>query len=348
MRWSTALVALLCAALALGTVAGGYAIARSLSAADGPGTLAQLREAEPVPRPSPVSPAPQADLPPDAGSPDSSAQAPVVTVPALTQPAPTAEPTPATQPTAPDPPPVPGPGETPAAPPAADPGPAAPAPAAPAPAPEGPVAVVPPYSTVLGWHGDQRVAYLKFDDGPGPATPRILDVLAAAGVKATFCVLGQRVTENPELAVRIAVEGHTLCNHSWDHRSPFDALSADELDQQIVGTQQAIAQVTGVTARYFRAPQGRFGDTGGAVLQACQRAQTVPLGWGVDSLDWKRPGTPAVVAGILSAVTPGAVILMHDGGGVDREQSIEALPAVIAGLQAAGYTISPLPSDPVG
>ena len=343
MRWSTALVTLFCAALVLGTAAGGYAIARGLSAADGTGTLAQLRSAEPVPvaGPSAATTDSQIDLEPEAAASGGPAQAPMVTVPALTQQAPST-------PTAPPSPDAPAqvPAET-APTPAAEPAPTAAPEPAPV-APPGPVAVVPPYSTVLGWHSDQRVAYLTFDDGPGPATPRILDVLAAAGVKATFCVLGQRVTENPDLAFRIAAEGHTLCNHSWDHRSPFDALSTDDLDQQIIGTQQTITQVTGVTARYFRAPQGRFGDTGGTVLQACQRAQTIPLGWGVDSLDWKRPGTPAVVAGILSAVTPGAVILMHDGGGVDREQTIEALPAVIAGLQAAGYTLSPLPPDPIG
>ena len=57
--------------------------------------------------------------------------------------------------------------------------------------------MVPPYATVLGWHGDGKVAYLTFDDGPGPYTGRVLDILAAAGVKATFCQVGQRVAENP-------------------------------------------------------------------------------------------------------------------------------------------------------
>ena len=55
-----------------------------------------------------------------------------------------------------------------------------------------------------------------------------------------------------------------------------------------------------MTARYFRAPEGRFGDTGGTVLQAGQRARTIPLGWAVDSLDWRKPGAPAIVANVLA------------------------------------------------
>ena len=104
---------------------------------------------------------------------------------------------------------------------------------------------------------------------------------------------------------RVVAEGHTLCNHSWDHHSPFDTLPPHDLDQEIGRTQDAFAQATGVTARYFRAPEGRFGDPGGAVLQAAQRARTVPLGWGVDSLDWKKPGAAAIVVQRAGRCVPG-------------------------------------------
>src|SRR6478752_10311128 len=203
---------------------------------------------------------------------------------------------------------------------------------APAPAPAD-VPLAPPYTAVLGWTGVGQVAYLTFDDGPGPYTGQILDILAAAGVKATFCEVGQKVTENPGLTQRVVADGHTLCNHSWDHYSPFDTLPAQTLDQEIGLTQNAFLQATGVTVRYFRAPEGRFGDPGGAVLQAGQRARTIPLAWGVDSLDWKKPGAPAIVSTVLASVSPGAVILLHDGGGADREETIAALPGIISGLQ---------------
>jgi peptidoglycan/xylan/chitin deacetylase (PgdA/CDA1 family) len=247
--------------------------------------------------------------------------------------------TPAPDPTAPAPDPAAAPPET------AAPETAAPVMAAP-PAPPADEPVNPPYSTVLGWHGEGRVAYLTFDDGPGPYTGAVLDILAAAGVKATFCQIGQKVTENPGMTQRVVAEGHTLCNHSWDHYSPFDALPAQTLDQEIALTQNAMLQATGVTVRYFRAPEGRFGNPGGAVLQAAQRARTLPLGWGVDSLDWQKPGAPAIVTAVLDKVSPGAVILLHDGGGADREQTLAALPGIIVGLRGAGYSLLALPPDP--
>lgn len=324
MRWTPLAVVLLFGVLILGTTAAGLAIARTLAAspAAGPGTLATLLPAQPS------SPAPDGLTTTD-GLP-----APVVTVPALFQSTPV------------QPPPAPAPASASAPEPAPAPEPALPA--EPAAAPPATAPVVPPYSTVLGWHGDQPVAYLTFDDGPAAATGAVLDILASAGATATFCMVGEKVAQNPGLARRVIDEGHTVCNHSWDHHSPFDGLPAAALDEQIGRTQDAIAGATGVRARYFRAPEGRFGGSGGAVLQACQRAGTIPLGWGVDSLDWKQPGVPALVAGVLGAVSPGAVILLHDGGGTDRQQTLEALPAVITGLRAAGYTLAALPADPIG
>ena len=171
---------------------------------------------------------------------------------------------------------------------------------------------------------------------------------AASGVSATFCQVGQKVTENAALTARVAAERHTLCNHSWDHPSSFDSLAPENLDQQIGLTQHALASAAGVTARYFRAPEGRFGASDGPVLRAAQRARTIPLGWGVDSLDWRKPGAQAIVNTVLSGVSPGAVILLHDGGGTDREQTLQALPGIISGLQSAGYTLAAMPPDPPG
>lgn len=262
---------------------------------------------------------------------------PAVTAPGptteLAEPAGPAEPAAPTEPAgAPAPPPEPP----------AEPG---PAPGTPQPTP---VTVVPPYTTVLGWTGEGRVAYLTFDDGPGPDTGRLLDILAAKGVRATFCVVGQRVEENPELIRRIVAEGHTVCNHSWDHPGDFDTLAPDVLAGQIGRTQDAVIAATGHTPRYLRAPGGRFGDRTGPVHQAAQQARTLLLGWGVDSRDWTNPGAATIVSTVLGTVTPGAIILMHDAGGTDRQQTLDALPGVIDGLRASGYTLQALPPDPAG
>ena len=73
-------------------------------------------------------------------------------------------------------------------------------------------------------HIDGTQVALTFDDGPDPRlTPRLLDLLAAAGVKATFCLIGRKAAAHPGIVARIAAEGHTLCNHSWSHRMDLGA-----------------------------------------------------------------------------------------------------------------------------
>jgi len=220
-------------------------------------------------------------------------------------------------------------------------------PAAPTlPDPAGPAVLPPltaPYDTVLGFHGTGKVAYLTFDDGPTRYTGQLLDILAAAGVKATFCQIGSQLAGFPDVERRLIADGHTLCNHSWTHPENIAALPGAQIDQQIGTTQQAFAQF-GVTARYFRAPGGDFGKTT-TLRQLCQRYQTRPLGWSVDPQDWKKPGVTKIVQTVLSTVSPGAIILLHDGGGTDRNQTIAGLPGIISRLQGLGYTLAALPPD---
>ncbi len=203
-------------------------------------------------------------------------------------------------------------------------------------------ALAAPFDAVLGEFGTGRVAYLTFDDGPGPQTGRILDILRGAAVQATFCQVGSRLTDYPDTERRVLAEGHTVCNHSWSHPDNLAAAPAETINAQITQTQQAFAGF-GVTAHYFRAPDGGFGKTSTTLRQLCQVNNVIPLGWSVDSEDWRKPGSPVIVTNVLTAVHPGAIILLHDAGGADRDQTIAALPGIINGLHAAGYTLAPLP-----
>lgn len=213
----------------------------------------------------------------------------------------------------------------------------------------GPVLPVlrPPFDKVLGFHGDGKVAYLTFDDGPGPDTPKVLEALDKAGVKATFCQVGSRIDNYPDTERRVIADGHTLCNHSWSHPDDLAAAPAATIEDEIGRTQAKLAEF-GVTAHYFRAPGGSFGDKSTTLRQVAQLADVVPLGWGVDSDDWTKPGTAAIVKNVLGAVQPGAIILMHDAGGTDRSQTVAAIPGIVSGLKAAGYTLAPLPAAGLG
>ncbi len=207
--------------------------------------------------------------------------------------------------------------------------------------------LVAPFDTVLVRQGSGKVAHLTFDDGPGPQTGAVLDILAGAGVRATFCQVGSQLQDFPDTERRILREGHTLCNHSWSHPDRLGAASAREIDSQVGRTQRAFTALR-VAVHYFRAPGGSFGGEVPTLRQVCQVDGVVPLGWSVDSEDWRKPGRAAIVANVLTEVRPGAIILMHDAGGADRDQTIAALPVIIGELRAAGYTLTPLPAQGIG
>lgn len=192
---------------------------------------------------------------------------------------------------------------------------------------------------MLGWSGQGKVVHLTFDDGPGPYTARVLDILAAKGVRATFCQIGKQVGDYSAVEKRIVADGHQLCNHSWDHPLGFGSLAVPRVLSEINRAEQAIKAFSGVAPGYLRAPGGEFGRP---VQVAAAKIGTHLLGWGADTEDWKKPGVDTIMANAMNEISPGAIILMHDGGG-DRSQTLAALPLLIDKLRADGYTFSALP-----
>lgn len=176
---------------------------------------------------------------------------------------------------------------------------------------------------------------LTIDDGPSPTwTPKVLDLLATYHVHATFCLIGEEVVRHPELVRRIVAEGHTLCDHTWDHDEHLPSRSAAVIQREIASTFHAIEQASGgVQPVYYRAPGGNWGD--GQVATVARKLGMVSLNWSVDPVDWSRPGTKKIISVVLGKTGPGDVILMHDGGG-DRQQSLDALRVILPTLLARG------------
>lgn len=180
-----------------------------------------------------------------------------------------------------------------------------------------------------------RTLALTFDDGPDPRwTPRVLTLLRAAGVHATFCVVGEQVAAHPELVARIAAEGHRLCNHTQTHDERLATRSDTEIEHEVLGASAATHKAApDARVDLFRAPGGFFT----AHLDTLVAGWGLrPLGWSVDPDDWRRPGTQAIVTRVLTHVHPGAIVLLHDGGG-NRAQTIAALPLLLAELTRQGY-----------
>ncbi|MGI8594529.1 MAG: polysaccharide deacetylase family protein [Solirubrobacteraceae bacterium] len=186
-------------------------------------------------------------------------------------------------------------------------------------------------SYVLNGPRGDRVVALTFDDGPSPYTGQVLDVLKRFNARATFFVVGENVIERPGDLQRVLREGNSLANHTFTHVSIADAdpAAARQLDR----TTTAMREATSFTPCLFRPP---FGSKSAKSIALTKRKGMKTIGWDVDTSDFKRPGAQAITRTVLSQTKPGSIVLMHDGGG-PRDQTVQALPAILRGLRAKGY-----------
>lgn len=200
-------------------------------------------------------------------------------------------------------------------------------------------------SLVRGRAGGKRVA-LTFDDGPTPpVTDEILDILKAHKIPATFFVNGKHVDRFPECLRRIHREGHSFGNHTYTHLFLY-LKTRRRIALEIDRTQDAIERVTGCRPNIFRSPYGVrwFGLFS---ILAVRRMYSVQ--WSDTGFDWVKKNTPAdIVRKALKHVGDGSVILLHDGCGahepdqVNHSYTVAALPAIIEGVLAKGFTFVPV------
>jgi peptidoglycan/xylan/chitin deacetylase (PgdA/CDA1 family) len=154
----------------------------------------------------------------------------------------------------------------------------------------------------------------------------VLAILNHYHVHGTFFEVGALVPGNAAIMNRILDSGDELGDHSM-HHSAFPSYA------DIAATAQRIKAATGFRPCLFRPPFGSFNS--GTVANA-RRAGMSTIVWSVDPRDWSRPGTAAIYSRVVSATRPGAIVLMHDGGG-DRSETVAALPRIIRTLKGRGY-----------
>lgn len=191
-----------------------------------------------------------------------------------------------------------------------------------------------------------KVLYLTFDDGPSRFTPEVLDILKQEGVKATFFVLGEHVEQYPDIAKRIIDEGHAIGNHTYNHA--YEKLYGDfgDFADQIMRTDDAIYEATGVRTTLVRAPGGTYANFDKGYLDALEAAGYRVHDWNVDSGDSKRRGVPA--AEIINNIKESRIadtlnVLLHDG--VGHEESVKALPQIIRYYKELGYSFEVLSDE---
>lgn len=197
-----------------------------------------------------------------------------------------------------------------------------------------------------------KIVALTFDDGPNePYTSQVLDILAANNIKATFFVIGKNVELYPESAAHTLADGHVLGNHSYSHDAnhALTEFGARDLEK----AEQVIGNTLGVRPFLYRPPHGKKSPW---ELQAVKKLGMIEVTWNVSANDqhvfavFGKP-TPEIFAHeIVKDVTPGSIILLHDGYGTlhgtikaDRSLTVKALPLIIAQLKAKGYSFVTVP-----
>lgn len=169
------------------------------------------------------------------------------------------------------------------------------------------------------WWGPQTrrvedgAVWLTIDDGPDPEdTPRLLDLLDAAGAKATFFFIGDKVRRHPRLARQVLERGHQPGNHTMNHPSAsFWAAGPGRTEREVGECQQAIAEATGgFMPRWFRAPAGLRNH---ALHPVLERHSLSLAGWSARGYDGVSQHSGRVMQRLLPDVRAGAVILMHEG-----------------------------------
>ncbi|WP_437675285.1 polysaccharide deacetylase family protein [Sorangium sp. So ce131] len=178
-----------------------------------------------------------------------------------------------------------------------------------------------------------RGVALTFDDGPSPEhTPRVLDLLDEAGVKATFFVIGRKAEAHPELVREIAARGHAIGLHSHAHDRLFSLRSSRYVARDLARGADVLERLTGARPALFRPP---IGHTTPRIARVVEALDLDVIGWsarGFDGLPGAQP--EAVAARVIPGLRDGAIVLLHDAAERDDHTpaGVLALPRILAAM----------------
>jgi peptidoglycan/xylan/chitin deacetylase (PgdA/CDA1 family) len=194
--------------------------------------------------------------------------------------------------------------------------------------PQAPLPLIPPPRAVDCRRA--RCVALTFDDGPGPETGHVLDLLARHHAQATFFLIGQQITATTAPVVRrMAAEGQEIGNHTWDH-PPLSELTKAGIRNELTRTEKLIQRVSGIRTKIMRPP---YGATGPRVEAETRREGLAQILWSVDTMDW-RDRNADVVLRRAAAAKRGEIVLMHD----IHPTTVQAVPRLLDRLDRKGFT----------
>jgi peptidoglycan/xylan/chitin deacetylase (PgdA/CDA1 family) len=200
--------------------------------------------------------------------------------------------------------------------------------------------ILPAVAWRRGPEGRHQVA-LTFDDGPDPAaTPRLLKLLAARDVRATFFLIGERAVRHPDVVRAIADAGHEIGNHTWRHRNAW-LLPPAAAAREITEGARILGDILGRPPRLYRPP---WGIVNAAALATARRLGLVTVLWSVQH-EGLHPRSPAAqLRHVADRLHDGAIVDLHDAPGLPGapERLLAMIPGLLDVLEARGYAAVPV------
>jgi peptidoglycan-N-acetylglucosamine deacetylase len=187
---------------------------------------------------------------------------------------------------------------------------------------------------------------LTFDDGPDPdSTPAVLDALDAAGVRATFFMVGEQVMQHRALAREVADRGHGIELHGYEH-VPHEELPGRRANDDLARGLGTVQVGTGATPKRFRPPYGRFSE---ASYAACQDLGLEPVYWSAWGMDWEDISFERIAELASNDLTEGVIVLLHDSPRYaprpSAQPTAEAVPLIAERAAKLGLELGPLSSS---
>ncbi|MBB5776560.1 polysaccharide deacetylase family protein [Nonomuraea jabiensis] len=176
---------------------------------------------------------------------------------------------------------------------------------------------------------------LTFDDGPGPYTAKLLDILRKERARATFFVVGSNAAAQPGLLKRMSAEGHLVGNHTWDHKD-LSKQATSRITDSLARTEEAVSAAIGQRPALARPP---YGTASQAVRDVAAELGLALVEWDVDADDLFADKAGDITDLAVRKAHPGAIILMHD---IHRE-TVDAVPDILKRLRGKGYSFVTVP-----
>lgn len=175
---------------------------------------------------------------------------------------------------------------------------------------------------------------LTFDDGPSDFTLDILEILNKKNTTATFFILGMNAEKHLDIVKLVNDEGHEIGIHTYYH--PFLLLASRKTIYDELHDSKELLNKLNISTTLFRPPWGVPSLITKHTFLTAEELGLKTVDWDVTSYDWKYD-PERIIKKVITNTRPGSIILLHDGGGESRENTVKALPVIIDKLREKGF-----------